>query len=81
VFREFSSTKRNNEMITIKGWTQRPDMCIISKAHEHIAAETAIQMIEAAKTGPSDGHIRMPGGMMLEYSRYPNGRIIIKQIA
>lgn len=68
-------------MITIKGWTQRPDMCIISKAHENIAAETAVEMINAAKTGPAEGCIRLPGGKMLKYDRYSNGRIIIKQLA
>ena len=68
-------------MIVIKGWRDRKDMCVISKACEHIAAETAVSLIEAAKTGPSDGCIRMPGGVMLEYNRYSNGRIIIKQIA
>ena len=68
-------------MITIKGWTNRKDMCVISKAHEHIAAETAIQMLEAAKTGPSDGRIRMPGGKMFQYNRYSNGRIILEQLA
>lgn len=68
-------------MITIKGWTNRRDMCIISKACENIAAETAVSLIEAAKTGPSDGRIRMPGGKMLKYNRYPNGRIILEQLA
>ena len=80
VFREFSSTKRNNEMIIIKGWRDNKDMCIVSKAHEHIAAETAVEMINAAKDGPAEGKIRLPGGKMLEYNRYSNGRIIIKQI-
>ena len=68
-------------MITIKGWRDNKDMCIISKACERIDVETAVSLIEAAKTGPSDGCIRMPGGTMLEYNRYSNGRIIIKQIA
>ena len=68
-------------MIVIKGWRDRKDMCIVSKAHEHIAAETAIQMLEAAKTGPSDGRIRMPGGKMFQYNRYSNGRIILEQLA
>ena len=67
-------------MITIKGWTNRKDMCVISKAYEHIDVSTAMEMIEAAKTGPSDGRIRMPGGRMFEYNRYANGRIIVKQI-
>lgn len=68
-------------MITIKGWKNSKNMCIISKAYEHIDVETAVQMLESAKTGPSDGCIRMPGGKMLEYNRYSNGRIIIKQLA
>ena len=68
-------------MIVVKGWADRKDMCIVSKAHEHIAAETAIQMLEAAKTGPSDGRIRMPGGKMFQYNRYSNGRIILEQLA
>ena len=64
----------------IKGWCDNKDMCVISKACEHIAAETAVSLIEAAKTGPAEGCIRLPGGKMLEYNRYSNGRIIIKQI-
>jgi len=67
-------------MITVKGWHDRKDVYVISKACEHIAVETAMKLIEAAKTGPDEGHIRMPGGRMFGYSRYPNGRIIIKQI-
>lgn len=66
-------------MITIKGWTNRRDMCVISLACEHIAAETAVMLIEAAKDGPVEGRIRLPGGKMLEYNRYSNGRIVIKQ--
>lgn len=68
-------------MIVVKGWADRKDMCIVSKAHEHIAAETAVSLIEAAKTGPAEGCIRLPGGTMLQYNRYVNGRIIIKQLA
>ena len=60
-------------MITIKGWTNRRDMCVISKACERIDAETAVSLIEAAKTGSAEGRIRLPGGKMLEYSRYSNG--------
>jgi len=68
-------------MITIKGWTNRRDMCIVSKAYEHIAAETAVEMINAAKTGPAEGRIRMPGGRMFGYNRYPNGKIVVRQLA
>ena len=68
-------------MIIIKGWRDNKDMCIVSKAHEHIAAETAVSLIEAAKTGPAEGCIRLPGGKMLQYNRFPNGRIIIRQLA
>ena len=64
----------------IKGWCGNKDMCFISKASENIAVETAMKLIEAAKTGPAEGCIRLPGGKMLEYNRYSNGRIIIKQI-
>ena len=67
-------------MIIIKGWRDRKDMCVISKACENIAAETAVEMLESVKDGPAEGRIRMPGGRMFGYSRYPNGRIIIKQI-
>ena len=67
-------------MITIKGWRDRKDMCITSKACERIDASTAMEMLESVKSGPDEGHIRMPGGRMFGYSRYPNGRIIIKQI-
>ena len=63
-------------MIIIKGWRDNKDMCIVSKAHEHIAAETAVEMINAAKDGPAEGKIRLPGGKMLEYNRYSNGRIM-----
>ena len=68
-------------MIIIKGWVNRKDMCIVSKACERIDFSTAVEMLEAAKTGSTEGCIRMPGGRMLEYNRYSNGRIIIKQIA
>lgn len=68
-------------MIIIKGWVDHPNMCIVSKACENIAAETAVSLIEAAKTGPAEGCIRLPGGTMLQYNRYVNGRIIIKQLA
>ena len=67
-------------MIVIKGWRDRKDMCVISKAHEHITAETAMMLIEASRTGPAEGRIRMPGGMMMEYNRNRDGRIVIKQI-
>ena len=67
-------------MITIKGWCDRKDICIISKACERIDASTAMEMLESVKSGPDEGRIRLPGGTMLEYSRYANGRIIIKQI-
>jgi len=68
-------------MIVIKGWRDRKDMCVISKACEHIAAETVVEMINAAKDGPAEGRIRLPGGKMLQYNRYPNGRIILEQLA
>ena len=68
-------------MITIKGWKNSKNMCIVSKAHEHINVETAVQMLEASRTGPSVGRIRLPGGRMFEYNRYANGRIIVKQSA
>ena len=67
-------------MITIKGWRDNKDMCIISKACENIAAETAMMLIESVKSGPAEGSIRLPGGVMLEYNRYSNGRIILRQI-
>ena len=65
----------------IKGWTNRRDVCVISKAYECIDFSTVVEMINAAKDGPAEGKIRLPGGKMLEYNRYSNGRIIIKQIA
>lgn len=67
-------------MITIKGWVDNPNMCIISKAHEHISAETAMMLIKSAKDGSTEGRIRMPGGMMMMYNRYRDGRIVIRQI-
>jgi len=67
-------------MIVIRGWVDHPNMCIVSKACESIAAETAVQMLESAKTGDAEGNIRLPGGRILHYNRYVNGRIIIKQI-
>ena len=68
-------------MIIIKGWTNRRDMCIVSKACEHIDFSTAVSLIESAKTGSAEGHIRLPGGTMLQYNRYVNGRIILRQLA
>ena len=68
-------------MIVIRGWVDHPNMCIVSKACENIAAETAVEMINAAKDGPAEGRIRLPGGKMLQYNRFPNGRIIIRQLA
>lgn len=68
-------------MITIKGWHDRKDMYVISKAYENIAVETAVQMIESVKDGPAEGRIRMPGNVMFGYNRYPNGRIVIRQLA
>ena len=65
----------------IKGWCDNKDMCIISKACEHIDVETVVEMINAAKDGPAEGRIRLPGGKMLQYNRYPNGRIVIEQLA
>ena len=68
-------------MIVIKGWRDRKDMCVISKACERIDAETAVMLINAAKTGHAEGNIRMPGGRMFQYNRYSNGRIILEQLA
>lgn len=68
-------------MIIVKGWVDHPDVCVVSKVHEHISFETAILLIGAAKDGPVKGYIRMPGGMILEYNRYANGRIVVKQSA
>ena len=68
-------------MIVIKGWRDNKDMCIISKACENIAAETAVEMLEAAKTGSTEGKIRLPGGRIFNFNRYPNGRIVLTQIA
>lgn len=68
-------------MITIKGWVDHKNLVIISKACENIAVETAMKLIEAAKTGHAEGNIRLPGGKMLQYNRFPNGRIIIRQLA
>lgn len=68
-------------MITIKGWTNRKDMCIVSKACEHIDVSTAVEMLEAAKTDSTEGRIRLPGGKMFEYNRNHDGRIVIRQIA
>ena len=65
-------------MIVIKGWVDHPDFSF--RACEHIAAETAVMLIEAAKDGPVEGYIRRPGGTMFQYNRYTNGRIIVKQI-
>ena len=67
-------------MITIKGWTNRRDVCVISKAYENIDFSTAMEMIKASKIGPVEGYIRRPGGTMFQYNRYTNGRIIVKQI-
>lgn len=67
-------------MIIIKGWKNSKNMCITSKACEHITAETAMMLIEASRTGPAEGRIRMPGGMMMMYNRYRDGRIVIRQI-
>lgn len=64
----------------IKGWTNRRDVYVISKAYENIDFSTAVSLIESAKTGSAEGHIRLPGGKMLEYNRYSNGRIVIRQI-
>ena len=64
----------------IKGWTNRRDMCIISKGSERIDVETVVEMINAVKDGPNEGYIRRPGGTMFQYNRYTNGRIIVKQI-
>ena len=64
----------------IKGWCDRKDMCVISKAREHIDVSTAMEMIEASKIGPVEGYIRRPGGTILKYNRYRDGRIVIKQI-
>ena len=68
-------------MIIVKGWVDNPNMCIMSKVGENISFETAVLLIGAAKDGPTEGHIRMPGGMMMVYNRCSNGRIIIKQLA
>ena len=68
-------------MIVIKGWTNCKDMCIASKACEHITVETAVQMLESAKTGSTEGKIRLPGGRIFNFNRYPNGRIVLTQIA
>ena len=68
-------------MIIIKGWKNSKNMCIISKACEHIDVETAVMLINAAKTGHAEGNIRMPGGRMFQYNRYSNGRIILEQLA
>ena len=68
-------------MITIKGWVDHPNMCIASKACENIAVETAVELINAAKSGSTEGKIRLPGGRILRYNRYPNGRIVIEQLA
>ena len=68
-------------MIIIKGWVDHKNLVIMSKACENIAVETAMKLIEAAKTGSTEGNIRLPGGRMLQYNRYSNGRIIIKQLA
>ena len=68
-------------MITIKGWKNSKNMCIVSKAHEHINVETAVQMLEAAKTGSTEGKIRLPGGRIFNFNHYPNGRIVLTQIA
>lgn len=68
-------------MITIKGWKNSKNMCIISKAYEHIDVSTAVMLIEASRTDSAEGRIRLPGGMMFEYNRNHDGRIVIRQIA
>ena len=65
----------------IKGWTNRRDVYVISKAYECIDFSTVVEMLESVKTGHAEGNIRLPGGMMLKYNRYPNGRIVIRQLA
>ena len=67
-------------MIVIKGWRDRKDMYVISKACEHFDFSTAMEMLESVKSGPDEGRIRLPGGTMFQYNRYTNGRIIVKQI-
>ena len=68
-------------MIVIKGWRDNKDMYVMSKACEHIAAETAVSLIESVKTGSTEGRIRLPGGRIFNFNRYPNGRIVLTQIA
>lgn len=65
----------------IKGWTNRRDVYVISKAYECIDFSAVVEMINAAKDGPAEGRIRLPGGKMLEYNRYSNGRIVLRQLA
>lgn len=68
-------------MITIKGWVDHKNLVIMSKACENIDASTALEMIESVKTGSTEGRIRLPGGRIFNFNRYPNGRIVLTQIA
>ena len=67
-------------MIVIKGWVDHPDFSFRCKCGDNLTPQQAVMLINAVKDGHAEGDIRMPGGMMLKYNRYPNGRIIIKQI-
>jgi len=68
-------------MIVVKGWVDHPDFSFRCKCGDNLTPQQAVSMIEASKTGPAEGRIRLPGGKMLEYNRYSNGRIVLRQLA
>ena len=68
-------------MIVIRGWVDHPDFSFRCKCGDNLTPQQAVEMINAAKDGSAFGRIRLPGGRMLEYNRYSNGCIILRQIA
>ena len=67
-------------MIVIRGWVDHPDFSFRCKCGDNLTPQQAVMLINAVKDGPAFGRIRLPGGTILEYNRYPSGRIAIKQI-
>ena len=67
-------------MIEIKGWADHPDFSIRCKCEDNLTPQQAVMLINAVKDGPNVGRIRLPGGTILEYNRYPSGRIAIRQM-
>ena len=68
-------------MIMIKGWVDHPDFSFRCKCGDNLTPQQAVMLIESVKTGSTEGNIRLPGGRILRYNRYPNGRIILEQLA